>query len=134
MTGLLALADRAETEAPSYALECEIGAAVENMEAPGTVVQRGGRWIVNRHGTVARPLWETYRPRPWLSDLNAAADLAPGDAREVLIRLLPNGGAYVRITLADGRVGICESIDHDMAEARARTVAALRALGSGQED
>lgn len=130
---LLQLADRVEIGPASRDLDCAVGAAIENMEEPGSVVRRNnGYW--KRALAGRSPQVTLYRPPHYTSEVEAASSLEPGDAREVCIRLFSNGGAHVHIVLSDGRVAECESIDREISEARARTACALRALALMEDD
>lgn len=121
---LNALADRVEREEPSRPLEGEIFEAV------------GGQLWELAYARAQEPCGcpeETARidarlraPR-FLTSLDAAVTLEPKDAQEICVRKYPNGGHYVRITLASGRPVYCDSLELPITEAAARIAAALRA-------
>lgn len=112
---LLALAERCENEGPDVSLDAAIECAIN------PVARRIGAGSIIQIGLHAR------FPKPFTSSLDAAMTLEPADAQEVCVRKYPNGGMYVRITLADGRPVYSESLLRSTTEPMARCAAALRA-------
>lgn len=74
---LIALAERCEREKPTFALECEIGYALHNSEAPGCVTWHRGVLLIDRRGTPLNRIWEPYRPPRFAYSVDAAISVVP---------------------------------------------------------
>lgn len=116
---LNALADRCEREEPSWDLSIDIELALHSGSTY-SALEGVAVYVNGRH----------YNPPAYTTSIDAAATLEPKDAQEIVVRVYPNGRAYVRVTTKRGKVVYCDALDKMVTEPMARCAAALRAMAA----